>query len=348
MKNFKDIIMILVLFILGVIITVVLIDPFFHYHKPLKKINYFMDNNQQRYINDGIVKNFEYDSIITGTSMTENFRGSQFDNLFNSKSIKVPFSGGSYKEINNIIDVSLKSKRNIKYILRGLDYRKIREEYSKMTYGNYPTYLYDDNILNDYKYILSKGAFFQSLINLIKSLKSKENINFDEYSSWRNKESGRDVVLRTYKRDENKKEEEKLTLQEIEIVRENIEKNVLDLPKKYSDVKFIYFITPYSIVYWDSINQSGDILKQLEAEKIMIEMILEVSNIELYSFFNNYELITDLNNYTDAGHYNYKINDKILEWISRKEYRLTKENYKKYLEENKEFYLNYDYDKIFQ
>lgn len=348
MKNFKDIIMILVLFILGVVITVVLIDPFFHYHKPLKKISYFMDNNQQRYMNDGIVKNFEYDSIITGTSMTENFRSSQFDNLFNSKSIKVPFSGGSYREINNIVDVSLKNKRDIKYILRGLDYGKIREEYSKMSYENYPTYLYDDNILNDYKYILSKGAFFQSLINLIKSLKSKENINFDEYSSWRNKESGRDVVLRTYKRDENKKEEEKLTLQEIEIIKENIEKNVIELPKKYSDVKFIYFITPYSIVYWDSINQSGDILKQLEAEKIMIEMILEVPNIELYSFFNNYELITDLNNYTDAGHYNYKINDKILEWISRKEYRLTKENYKKYLEENKEFYLNYDYDKIFQ
>ena len=348
MKNFKDIIMILVLFILGVVITVVLIDPFFHYHKPLKKISYFMDNNQQRYMNDGIVKNFEYDSIITGTSMTENFRSSQFDNLFNSKSIKVPFSGGSYREINNIVDISLKNKRDVKYILRGLDYGKIREEYSKMSYGNYPTYLYDDNILNDYKYILSKGAFFQSLINLIKSLKSKENINFDEYSSWRNKESGRDVVLRTYKRDENKKEEEKLTLQEIEIIKENIEKNVIELPKKYPDVKFIYFITPYSIVYWDSINQSGDILKQLEAEKIMIEIILEIPNIELYSFFNNYELITDLSSYTDAGHYNYKINDKILEWISRKEYRLTKENYKKYLEENKEFYLNYDYDKIFQ
>ena len=348
MKNFKDIIMILVLFILGVVITVVLIDPFFHYHKPLKKISYFMDNNQQRYMNDGIVKNFEYDSIITGTSMTENFRSSQFDNLFNSKSIKVPFSGGSYREINNIVDVSLKNKRNIKYILRGLDYGKIREEYSKMSYRNYPTYLYDENILNDYKYILSKGAFFQSLINLIKSLKSKENINFDEYSSWRNKESGRDVVLRTYKRDENKKEEDKLTLQEIEMIKENIEKNVIELPKKYPDVKFIYFITPYSIVYWDSINQNGDILKQLEAEKIMIEMILEVPNIELYSFFNNYELITDLSSYTDAGHYNYKINDKILEWISRKEYRLTKENYKKYLEENKEFYLNYDYDKIFQ
>lgn len=348
MKAFKDIVIIILVFILMIMVTVIIIDPFFHYRKPLKKINYFITGNQQRYINDGIVKNFEYDSIITGTSMTENFRSSQFDNLFNSKSIKVPFSGGSYREINNIVDVSLKNKRDVKYILRGLDYRKIREEYSKMSYGNYPTYLYDDNILNDYKYILSKGAFFQSLINLIKSLKSKENINFDEYSSWRNKESGRDVVLRTYKRDENKKEKEKLTLQEIEIIKENIEKNVIELPKKYSDVKFIYFITPYSIVYWDSINQSGDILKQLEAEKIMIEIILEIPNIELYSFFNNYELITDLNNYTDAGHYNYKINDKILEWISRKEYRLTKENYKKYLEENKEFYLNYDYDKIFQ
>lgn len=307
-----------------------------------------MTGNQQRYINDGIVKNFNYDAIITGTSMTENFRSSQFDKKFFANSIKVPFSGGSYKEINNIVEVGLKNNKNLKYILRGLDYGKIREEYNKMSYENYPTYLYDDNILNDYKYILSKGAFFQSLINIIKSFKDITKIDFDEYSSWRNKENGKNVVLRIYKRDQNKKEIEVLKNEEIQIIKENIEKNVIELPKKYPNVKFIYFITPYSIVYWDSINQNGEIIKQLEAEKIMIEMILDIPNIELYSFFNNYELVTNLDNYTDAGHYSYKINDQILDWISQGKYRLTKDNYQEYLEKNKDFYLNYNYDGIFK
>lgn len=348
MKNFRDIILLIIFFIIGVMSIVVIIDPFFHYHKPLKHINYFMDNNQQRYMNDGIVKNFDYDAIMTGTSMTENFRSTQFDSIFNVNSIKVPFSGGSYKEINDIVEVALKNNGDIKYVFRGLDYGKINEKYDKMSYDNYPTYLYDNNILNDYKYILSKGAFFQSLINIIKSFKGNTKIDFDEYSSWRNKSNGKDVVLRTYKRNQKKKDIETLKIKEIQIIKKNIEKNVIELPKKYPNIQFIYFITPYSIVYWDSTNQNGEILKQLEAEKIMIEMILEVPNIELYSFFNNYELITDLDNYTDAGHYSYKINDKILEWISQRKYRLTKDNYEDYLESNKEFYLNYDYDKIFE
>lgn len=348
MKNFRDIILLIIFFIIGVMSIVVIIDPFFHYHKPLKHINYFMTNNQQRYMNNGIVRNFDYDAIMTGTSMTENFRSTQFDSIFNTNSIKVPFSGGSYKEINDIVEVALKNNRNIKYVFRGLDYGKIREKYDKMSYDNYPTYLYDDNIFNDYKYILSKGAFFQSLINIIKSFKSIKRIDFDEYSSWRNRPNGKEVVLCTYKRNQQEKEIENLSTKEIKIIKENIEKNILELPKKYPNVKFLYFITPYSIVYWDFINQNREILKQLEAEKIMIEMILEVPNIELYSFFNNYDLITNLGNYKDVEHYSYKINDKILEWISQDKYRLKKDNYEVYLKSNKEFYLNYDYNKIFE
>lgn len=346
-KSFFKLIISTVISLLLVIGSVmIIVDPYFHYHKPLKLLKYRLGN--QRYINDGIIRNFNYDGIIIGTSMTENFRVSQFNNLFCIETIKTPFSGASFKEINQNIERALERNDKIKIIFRGLDYGMIRDESENMRYDSYPEYLYDNNIFNDYKYLLNKEIIIKGLGRIIVSTLKKEEINFDQYSSWRNKESGRDVVLRTYKREEDKKEEKRLIVQEIEMVKKNIEKNVLELPKKYPDVKFIYFITPYSIVYWDSINQSGEILKQLEAEKIMIEMMLEVSNIELYSFFNNYELVTDLNNYKDIWHYNYKINDKILEWISRKEYRLTKENYQKYLEDNKGFYLNYDYDKLFK
>ena len=348
MKIFKRIIlMILVLFCL-VSGSVIIIDPYFHYHKPLKFIKYFMDNNQQRYMNDGIVKNFNYDAIISGSSMTENFKSSQFDEIFKTNSIKVPFSGASYKEIDDIIEIALRNNKNIKYIFRGLDYNSFNSESERMSYDSYPYYLYDNNIFNDYKYILSKGSFFQCLINIFSSFSDNKEINFDEYSSWRNKVKGKDVVLRLNKRLEEKESKKELLKEDIERIEKNLEKNVLDMPKKYSNVKFIYFITPYSIVYWDSLNQNGILEKQIMAEKYMIEKILEVPNIELYSFFNNYELICNLDNYTDAGHYYWEINDKILEWISKKEYLLTKDNYQEYINKNLEFYKNYNYDKIYE
>ena len=71
------------------------IDPLFHYHRPLSFLSYPLHN--QRYQNDGILRHFDYDAIIIGTSMTENFKTSEFDRLWNLSSIKVPFNGGHYK-----------------------------------------------------------------------------------------------------------------------------------------------------------------------------------------------------------------------------------------------------------
>lgn len=347
-KYFKMIILFIVSFLILIGGSVLLIDPYFHYHKPLKFLSYYLGD--QRYINDGIGRYFEYNSIITGTSMTENFKSSLFDKLFNSNSIKIPFEGGSYKEINDNLERTLKRKKDIKYVLRGLDYNQIIQNDGKVNYM-LPTYLYDDDLLNDYKYLFNKVVVIKGLGGVIAyTLLGKNTTTFDEYSSWNNRAiSGKENVLINYKR--NKREnikEEKLERKDIEIIDKNIEKNAITLVKKYPNTKFIYFITPYSIVYWDQLKQEGKIEKQIMAEKYMIEKILKYPNVELYSFFNNYEMICDLDNYKDPGHYMGNISNKILYWISKKEYQLTKENYEEYIRKNLEFFKNYDYDSIFE
>lgn len=348
MKTFKIIIFTVILFLSIIGVSIVIVDPYFHYHKPLRSINYNMTNKLQRYMNDGIIKKFDYNAVITGTSMTENFKSSQFDKIFGTNSIKIPFSGGSYKEIDDNIEKTLKYNQNMKIVFRGVDYGSILSNSENMAYESYPNYLYDDNIFNDYKYILSKNAFLQVIFNIYESFKNKSfKIDFDEYSSWEY-EFGKEKVLSQYKRIEKIDKKFSLTEKNKKVLDENIEKNVLDLPKKYPNVKFIYFITPYSIVYWDSLNQKSEVKKQIMAEKYMIEKILEVPNIELYSFFGNYNLITDLDNYKDTAHYISKVNEKILNWISKKEYLLTKDNYQEYINKNLEFYKNYDYDKIYE
>ena len=89
--------LILVAVILGIMgIWVYRIDPYFHFHKPaVDKYYYTIDN--QRSQNDGISKHFEYDAMITGTSMTENFKTSEFDKIFVVHSVKVTYSVVSYK-----------------------------------------------------------------------------------------------------------------------------------------------------------------------------------------------------------------------------------------------------------
>ena len=101
-----------IIILLGIASITIIIDPYFHYHKPLSGLQYPISN--QRYQNDGILKHFEYDAIIIGTSMTENFKASEFDKIFGVNSIKVPFSGASYKEINDNLKTAIKYNSDIK------------------------------------------------------------------------------------------------------------------------------------------------------------------------------------------------------------------------------------------
>lgn len=85
------------------------IDPLFHYHGPLGQFEYPL--NDERYQNDGITRNFEYNGIITGTSMAQNFKTSEAEALFGVPFIKVTFAGGSYKEINNNLKRGFSEKK---------------------------------------------------------------------------------------------------------------------------------------------------------------------------------------------------------------------------------------------
>ena len=47
-------------------------DPYFHFHKPFSFVRYRLYD--ERYTNDGISRHFDYNAMITGTSMAQNFK----------------------------------------------------------------------------------------------------------------------------------------------------------------------------------------------------------------------------------------------------------------------------------
>lgn len=59
---------------------VVLIDPYFHFHAPIEGLSYCLED--VFYINDGVSKHFQYNAMITGTSMTRDFKTQEADELF--------------------------------------------------------------------------------------------------------------------------------------------------------------------------------------------------------------------------------------------------------------------------
>lgn len=325
--------------------STVIIDPYFHYHKPLDGLAYTIGD--ERYQNDGIVKHFNYDAIITGTSMTENFKASEFDELFNVHSIKVPFNGGSLKEINSNLVVATEYNSQISIILRGLDSKALFDSADALR-ENLPVFLYDNNLFNDVKYIFNASILCETLSVIVDTIEGKETNNFDDYAYWASyREFGKEIVDARYKRLEKKEKKTDISKEDYKNITENIRKNVTELVEKHPEIDFYLFFPPYSIYFWDSLNQSGYMERQLDGEKYAIELLLQYENIHLFSFFTEYDTICNLDNYMDASHYSADINSQILVWMKDGKHELTLDNYENYYSEIKKFYMNYDYDSLF-
>ena len=147
--------------LLFVAVATIVIDPFLHYHKPLAGLEYPLLD--ERYQNDGIARHFSYDALITGTSMTQNFKPSEFDQLWGTEAVKIAFSGASYREVNENICRALEYNDKIRYVLRSLDSSVLNQPADQNTYEGYPEYLFDSNPFNDVQYLLNKEVVPKTL-----------------------------------------------------------------------------------------------------------------------------------------------------------------------------------------
>ncbi len=337
--------------LLGTALLMWVFDPYFHFHAPFEGVSYVLSN--ERYQNNGITRNFEYDALITGTSMTQNFKTSEMDALFDAQSIKIPYAGASFKEINDAVVLAKKYNPNLTTVVRGLDLYQIEESASYLAYESYPTYLYDDNLLNDVQYLLNKDILTTDFISLslLPTLTGAQSTTFDEYSNWMSQNTlGADSVLGSYNRVEQDEtaDERHLTDEEMETIYENVMQNVVQIAIDNPDMTFYYFLPPYSIVYFDDCNQNSKLWYEFEKLEYAVSLMVQQENIQLYAFFDDYELITNLENYKDWTHYSEDINSMILEAMAAGEHQLTAENYADYFAECTAYYTAYDYERIFE
>lgn len=330
---------------------VVYVDPYFHYHGPQSSLYYELNNERSQ--NDGIIKRFDYDGMIIGTSMAENFKTSDAEELFGGTFIKVPFAGGTYKEQNDNIANAIAANPDLKVVIRSLDYAYLMDEPDRLRddLGEYPYYLYDNNPFNDVNYIFNKEILFDICIPMIEDAISGKPggiTSFDDYSNWMDEASfGPEAVLGDRTEFAPAMSMEPLLDDMKENVKENITQNVTDLAKANPDVEFYYYLTPYSIAWWGSQNEDGIVRRWIQAEQYAIELMLECDNIHLYSFNNEFDMVTNLDNYRDECHHGDWINSQILAWMYAGTDELTKENYQDYINEELNYYLSFDYNSLF-
>ena len=338
--------------------VVAFVDPFFHYRGPRDFLYYRLYD--QRSQNDGITRNFDYDAMITGTSMAENFKTSQFDELFGTDSVKIVYSGATYKEINDNIKRSFDSGHALKYVFRPIDYSLLIRDKDEMRLdmGEYPEWLTNRIIFDDVKYLLNRDVIINYVLpTILGYFKGTEPgvTSFDEYSyTGDDNVFSRENVLNGVESFDDPIKVNQTTNDDVLMVVGNVEQNIVSLAKEHPETTFVYFFPPYSMAYWGVVRNQGDLEKNLELVRLSASIMAECDNIHVYCFAWQLDVTQNLDNYRDIAHYSPEINELIESEIAALEnggeddlgLRVTSDNIDSYFDVLLDFLENYDYNSL--
>ena len=334
--------------------AVIWVDPLFHYHPPMTDRYYYILDHEKS-INDGITRQFQYSGMITGSSMTENFKASEAEERFGGTFIKVASFNASYREINEIVARAFRRNPGLKLVIRGVDLDFVLEDKDSLRYWEtfYPTYLYDDELINDIQYVLNRDILFSWTLGMLSDSGrpgyAPGVTSFDDYGIWYHLHPfGKEAVCPDGLENPVPGTAVHLTVEQKEEVLASCRQNLTDLADQYPEAVFYYFYPPYSLAWWAEKVEDGTVYCLTEAERILTEEILRHPNIRLFSWNDRTEITANLAVYKDRTHYGPEINSLMLEEMQKGIGLVTQDNYEALLEREISLYLTFDYESLLE
>lgn len=329
---------ILILLLLGCAAFMIVVDPYFHFHKPLSNLEYPLNN--EFYQNAGIARSFEYEAIIAGDSMTQNAKASLVKELWGYETVKLPNPGAPMVETDKMVKSALSQNKNVKLVIRQFDDLMFYRDPYLERYSKEDKYLWDNNPFNDVKYIFEKETMIDALTVLTYTRAGKKTPSFDEYSNvteeedYGNLESFEKYMIRSYPFTYVDDEE---TICKVAV--ENIRQNVIDTALKYPETEFCFFLPPYSEAYWHEIMLAEVLDKAVSCERAVLSEIVSVPNIKVFYFMDEFDIATDWSHYSDELHSDEYVLDYMFTEMNKGNKLVTADNYNDYVDRVRDFYL---------
>ncbi|MBE5825344.1 MAG: SGNH/GDSL hydrolase family protein [Butyrivibrio sp.] len=320
-----------ILVLIGV--TVYVFDPFYHYHKPWFGMKAVLNDKEYQCI--GSLRNFDYDSLLVGSSVMENNDNAWYDEAYGIKSIKAIRSYGATADLCYLMDAAYED-HDIKYVFYNIDPSSLYAD-PETTYESTgcPMYLYDRNPFNDVQYLFNKDVLFEKIpyevaSSFIGDYREGQSYNWAQWKTF-----GEESTLSVYFRSNEVK-----PMMEETAYADKLSANIALLTEQvrsHPETEFVFFYPPYSLLWWDMTYRYGETDAVIYCEKEMTKALLQYDNVKIFCFQNEKEIVTNLNNYMDTLHFSPEINRLMLDEILVDKNRLTVDNYEKFLDEVKEF-----------
>ena len=309
------------LLILSAIVTF-LIDPYQHYRKASFYKPYSFDS---RYMSWGLLKNYDYDSVLIGSSMTANFRKDYVDRDLNLDILRVPIPGASAYEESLLIQNALRNKK-LSTIVFGLDMVSFTgaKERSELL----PSYLMNSSYVDDFKYLLNADALFRDSMKIFMSnflgIKAYM-IDFNTFWNWDyEKIFSKEFWVGSYI--ESLKNTDKKNIYKFNDLKKSFDHNMMPHISNNANIKFIIFFPPSSILSWKSLEMHKSLKDIFEFKRYIVKQSYKYKNIKIFDFQINKEITHNLDNYTDQNHYSGDVNRWIIKQIKDDNYLVLDSN----------------------
>lgn len=314
--------------VIGIIMTacvVIFFDPFFHYHKPIRPLKAVLTQAEYQVI--GTLRTFDYDALIAGSSMAENYNNNDFNEAFGCTTIKAVKPAANTVDLLYFLEEAFKEKE-IKKIFYNLDISALTSSRRETFVENgMPLYLYNKNPLDDIKYLFNKDILFKEIPYMVAT---SVLTDYDEGDSY-NWAQYKDFSIMYYE-----PTLDRLPMQTEEDYREDVDRNIsllANMVKKHPETEFIFIVPPYSSLWWYEADMKGELEADFYALKEAFSKLLSLENVEIHYFQHLEEIVSNLDLYMDLLHFHPNVNQYILNALQTGKHQVTEENQKMILEE---------------
>lgn len=280
-------------------------------------------SGKQRLQNPGLARNYDYNTIILGTSVTENFSTPEINEKLHCSTLKLSISGATLKEETMIADVALRTGK-VKTILWGVDFTAAMRSPDdvRTDFSAFPSYLYDENKMNDIFYLLdtyTTQESFNALKHIIKPPSKPESL--DLLNNWQKEwVFGKVQVIKDYNRAMAAKTPARSAFN-TNTLQANLTSNVITVINSHPEVDFVLFYPPYSMPFYKTFDEPA-IDSWLQTKLWLFNELHALPNVKIYDFQHDYPITTNLDNYKDMMHYSETINSKMVDDIATQKYQI--------------------------
>ena len=340
-------------------------DPLQIFHKPWLRQDGLLHENF-RLQAAGVINNYEFDSLIIGTSLLENTSAKHASETLGGNFVNLSIAGGNYLERSLLLNYALQ-KKTIAQVVYSLDYSFINLTTTHPRYeSSMFDFLYDESRLNDITAYFN-DRFLRCLLVLSQSRECVgRKKTLDRPNAWFNKprhqaryggldqwlNTGNDLQLQRMQREIKNTAERaaeglittdpNLT-QRITAASDYIDQYLISHARQDPDTRFILVFPPHFRVRYAMWAQADR--DKAAIYMAMVRSLAKLSdampNVEVYGW-DTRAFVDDISKYKDTSHFHVSINRWMIDAVARRKGLLTARNVTAYLNAFEEKALAFD------